>query len=69
MSMKNIDQSRMIVHHWMECYNVTGELDDDDPRDINIPNFEGTQTVEGSSVSSDKFLNPLKIKKDNIGSS
>ena len=52
----------------MECYNVSKEPDDDDPHDINIPEYEGTHVVEGSCVSRDKFLNLLKIKKVNIGS-
>ena len=52
----------------MECYNVLGESDDDDLCYINIPESEGTCAMEGSGVSSDKFLNPLKIKKVNIGS-
>ena len=29
---------------------------------------EGTHAVEGSGLSSDKFLNSLKVKKVNIGS-
>ena len=61
----NFYQSSATVQHWMECYNVTGEPDDDDPCDINIPKYKGTHLVEGSGVSSDKFLNPLKIKKVN----
>ena len=52
----------------MECYNVTRELDDDDPLDVNIPESEGMRTVEGFGISSDQFLNPLKVKKINIGS-
>ena len=51
----------------MEYYNVIRKLDDDDPHDINIPESEGTCTGEGSCVSSDKFMNPLKIEKVNIG--
>ena len=35
-----------IFHHWMECYNVTWELDDYDPLDINIPESKGMPTVE-----------------------
>ena len=52
----------------MECYNVTGEPDHDDPFDINIPKSKGTHAVEGLGVSSNQFLNPLKTKKVNIGS-
>ena len=44
------------------------EPDDDDPLNINIPEYEGTCTVEGFGISSDQFLNPLKVKKENIGS-
>ena len=52
----------------MECYNVTGEQDNDDQLDINIPESEGMCAVEGIGISSDQFLSPLKIKKVNIGS-
>ena len=52
----------------MESYNVTGELDDDDPLDINILESEGMRTVEGFGISRDQFISPLKIKKVNIGS-
>ena len=50
----------------MECYNVTGETNDDDPQYTNIPEFEGTHTMEGFIISSNQFLNPLKTKKVNI---
>ena len=40
---------------------------DDDSTDINIPESKGTCAVEGSGISSDQFLKPLKIKKVNIG--
>ena len=52
----------------MECYNVIGEINDDDPLDQYIPDSEGTHAVEGFGISSDKFLNPLKVNKVNIGS-
>ena len=68
-STTSFHHSDATVQHWMECYNIISEPDDDDPCDINIPESEGTCAVEGSGVSSDKFLNPLKIKKVNIGSS
>ena len=34
----------------MECYNVAGEPNDDDPWDINIPESEGIHALEGSGV-------------------
>ena len=51
----------------MECYNVTGEPDDDEPLDIHIPMSEGTCAVEGFGISSNQFFNPLKTNKVNIG--
>ena len=69
MLMTNFYQSSATIQHWMECYNVTGKPNDDEPCDIKIPEFEDTHMVEGSGVSSDMFPNPLKIKKVNIGSS
>ena len=44
------------------------EPDDDDPLEVNIPNSEGAGAVEGFGISSDHFLNLLKVKKVNIGS-
>ena len=41
---------------------------DDDPTNINIPKSEGMHELEGSGISSDQFLKPLKIKKVNFGS-
>ena len=65
----NFHQCNTIVHHWMECYNITRELDDDDLLEINIPESKGMHAVEGDGISNDQFLSPLKIKKVNIGSS
>ena len=63
----NFHQCSMTIHHWMECYNVTGEPDDNDLLDINIPDLDGMHAVEEAGISSDLFLSPLKIKKINIG--
>ena len=65
--MKKFNQQNATIQHWMEFYNATRELDNDDPLNVNIPEFEGTCTVEGFGISSDQFLIPLKIKKVNIG--
>ena len=53
--------------HWMTCYNLFGDPDDD-PTNINIPESKGSREVEGSGISSEQFVKPLKIKKVNIGS-
>ena len=55
------------VQHWMVCYNLSGDLDDD-LTNINIPESEGSREVEGSGISSEQFIKLLKIKKVNIGS-
>ena len=52
----------------MECYNVTGEPDDDESLDISIPESEGIHIVEGVGISNEKSLSPLNIKKVNISS-
>ena len=52
----------------MACYNLARDPDVD-PTNIKIPKYESTREVEGSGISSDYFLEPLKIKKVNIGSS
>ena len=52
----------------MECYTVVGKPDDDDPNDVHIPKYEGSSVVEGSGLSNEIFLKPLKTKKVNIGS-
>ena len=57
-----------MVHSWMECYNITGKPEYDDPCDIYIPEYEGSHAMEGLGLSNDKFLKPLKIKKVNIDS-
>ena len=46
---------------------MTREPDDDHPFHINIPDCEGTCIVEGFGICRDQFLNPLKVKKVNIG--
>ena len=33
------------LHHVLECYNVTVEDKDEDPRNINIPKAEGHRKV------------------------
>ena len=52
----------------MECYNLSKYPEDNDPKYIDIPEFEGSQYLGGLGFSSDKFLKPLKFKKVNTGS-
>ena len=52
----------------MEFYNISRELEDNDPQEIQIHEYEGSQALKGTGLWSDKFLKPLKIKKVTIGS-
>jgi len=38
------------LSHMLECYNITDEEEDEDPRKINIPETEGHRKVEGSNI-------------------
>ena len=64
----NSHQCSATIQHCMACYNLARDPDDD-PTNINIPESERTRTVEGSGISNDQFLKPLKMKKVNIRSS
>ena len=48
-----------------ECYNFTID-EDDDPRNINILEFEGSRTVAGPTLDCPEITEKLKIKKVNI---
>ena len=63
----NAHQCSAMIQQWMACYNLAW-APDDDPTNLNIPESEGTHEVEGSGISSEQFLKPLKIKKVNISS-
>ena len=43
------------------------EEDDDDPRNINIPETEGYREVRGPSIEDIDITAPLKTKHVNIG--
>ena len=62
----NPHQSNATIQQWMACYNLTRDIYYD-LTSINIHELEGTHAIEGSDISSDQFLKPLKIKKVNIG--
>ena len=52
----------------MECYNVSGEPEDDDKlQNINISNIEGSRDVVAPYLPTDPINQPLKIQKVNIG--
>ena len=47
------------IHHWMKCYKVTREPDDNDPLNVNISKSEGMRTMEGFAISSDQFMSQV----------
>ena len=51
----------------MECYNVSGEPDDDDMWNINIPETKGSRDVKAPDMPTDPMNQPLKIRRVNIG--
>lgn len=55
------------LRHALECYNMTAKGEDEDPRNINIPEAEGHYKVEGPQIENPDITMPLKTKKVNIG--
>lgn len=53
--------------HALECYNVTIEGDDEDPRNINIPEAEDHHEFEGPPIENPDITMPLKTRQVNIG--
>ena len=52
----------------MECYNVSGEpQDEDELRNINILETEGSKDVAALDIPTDPMNQVLKIRKVNIG--
>ena len=53
----------------MTCYNLFGEPEDDDElRNVNIPESEGSRNVAAPDILTDSMNQPLNIWKVNIGS-
>jgi hypothetical protein len=54
-------RASMIVHELLECYNVAKEeQDEEDPRNIQVPETEGERAVEGPELESVVYAQPLK---------
>ena len=51
----------------VECYNLAID-EDDDPRNIKIPESEGQCKVHGPAFEAPKVTQPLKTRTVNIGS-
>ena len=55
------------MEHALECYNFTTGEEDDNPRNINIPESEGTRKIEGPQLDIPAITEHIKLKKINIG--
>jgi len=55
------------LRHALECYNMTAKGEDEDPRNINIPEVEGHREVEGLQIENPYITMPLKTNQINIG--
>lgn len=55
------------LRHALECYNMTAKAEDEDPRNINIPEVEGHHEVEGSQIENPDTIAQPKTRQVNIG--
>lgn len=51
----------------IRMYNVTIEEEEENPRNINIPEAKGHHKVEGPQIQNPNISTPLKTKQVNIG--
>ena len=51
----------------MECYHFTADVEDEDPRNVNIAESEGLHDVQGATLEIPEITEKVKIKKVNIG--
>lgn len=58
----------MQLCHALECYNVTTDDGEEDPRNINIPKSEGHREVKGPKAQILNISEPLNTNEVNIGS-
>lgn len=50
------------LSHTLECYNVTDEEEDEDPRKINIPEIDGHYEVKGLHIENHDITALLRMK-------
>jgi hypothetical protein len=51
------------VQEVLECYNIVGEdQEDEDPRNLQVPETKGEHVVEGPKLESTKYAKPLKMQ-------
>jgi len=55
------------LRHALKCYNETVVDEEEDTRNINIPEAEGHRKVKGPQIENPDISAPLKTKQVNIG--
>jgi hypothetical protein len=67
-SMSSAHRANINVHELFEFYNVAKEeQDENDPRNVQVPETEGEQEDEGPYLDSSTYTQPIKKWKVNIG--
>jgi hypothetical protein len=65
---RSANKDAMNVHELLECYNVAKEEhDEEDPRNVEVPDTEGEHVVEGTNIESIMYTQPINMRKVNIG--
>jgi hypothetical protein len=63
-----VHKSKLTVHKLLEFYNVRkDEYDEGDPRNVEVPEIEGTHEVEGPELVSVEYTQSIKTNQVNIG--
>ena len=57
----------MQMENAVECYNFAADEEEEDPRNVNIPESEGSRDVQGPELELLEITEKVKIKKINIG--
>jgi hypothetical protein len=56
------------VREMLACYNIIeADQDEEDPRNVQVPETEGERAVEGPELKTDVYVKPLRVCKVNIG--
>jgi hypothetical protein len=63
----NAHKESVTIHELLECYNVTEEdQEEDDPRNVQVPETEGECDIVCLALESNRYVNPLRVCKVNI---
>jgi len=62
---EKLDWDHMIEKS-LECCHFARDMNDDDPREIHIPESEGHNAVEGPELEASDYTKIVKVKKVNI---